>query len=325
MKVFITRKIPQKGIESLRAAGFDITYRTDPGNISQTDLIQKCQQVDCLLAAGHNLLDKNFFEACPHLKAIALMSAGYDSVDLDEATKHGIPVSNITDVLSNATADIAFLLLLSVSRKAFYMHKKILNDEWKDFELTENLGIELNGKTLGIFGLGRIGLELAKKAKYAYNMDIIYYNRHPNEIAKRILDAEYVNYDELLTRSDVLSVHANLSLETKEKFNKEAFKRMKNTAIFINTARGGLHQEQDLYEALTTGEIWGAGLDVTNPEPMSFQNPLLNLPNVAVLPHIGSATEQARDNMALMAANNLIAFSNQVKMPQILNLEVYQK
>ncbi|MNV91319.1 Glyoxylate/hydroxypyruvate reductase B [compost metagenome] len=128
----------------------------------------------------------------------------------------------------------------------------------------------------------------------------------------------------MLTQSDVLSVHANLSAETKEKFNKDAFKRMKNTAIFINTARGGLHHEQDLYTALKNAEIWGAGLDVTNPEPMNADNPLLNLPNVAVLPHIGSATVEARDNMALMAANNLIALKNQIKMPQILNNEIYE-
>ncbi|MEN5234003.1 D-glycerate dehydrogenase [Sphingobacterium faecium] len=324
MKVFICRTIPQKAIDSLQQAGFDITYRTEPGNIDQSDLIEACQKVDYLFAAGHNLLDEKFFNACSHLKGIALMSAGYDSVDLHQATKQGIPVSNTPDVLSNATADIAFLLMLAVSRKAFYMYRKIISDEWKNFELTEHLGIELYGKTLGIFGLGRIGFELARKAKAAYNMNIIYHNRHPNQNATRLLDATYVNYDELLTQSDVLSVHANLSAETKEKFNKDAFKRMKNTAIFINTARGGLHHEQDLYTALKNEEIWGAGLDVTNPEPMNADNPLLNLPNVAVLPHIGSATVEARDNMALMAANNLIALKNQIKMPQILNNEIYE-
>lgn len=155
-------------------------------------------------------------------------------------------------------------------------------------------------------------------------MNIIYHNRHPNQHAHKLLDATYVNYDELLAQSDVLSVHANLSAETKNKFNKDAFKRMKNTSIFINTARGGLHQEQDLYTALTNGELWGAGLDVTNPEPMIANNPLISLPNVAVLPHIGSATIEARDNMALMAANNLIALKNQIKMPQILNNEIYE-
>ncbi|MEN5088822.1 D-glycerate dehydrogenase [Sphingobacterium faecium] len=324
MKVFISRTIPQKAIDSLKQAGFEIIYRTEPGNIDQSDLIESCQKVDYLFAAGHNLLDAKFFNACGHLRGIALMSAGYDSVDLRQATKNGIPVSNTPDVLSNATADIAFLLMLAVSRKAFYMNRKITSNQWKDFELTEHLGIELNGKTLGIFGLGRIGFELARKAKAAYNMNIIYHNRHPNQHAHKLLDATYVNYDELLTQSDVLSVHANLSDETKNKFNKDAFKRMKNTAIFINTARGGLHQEQDLYNALINGELWGAGLDVTNPEPMIANNPLISLPNVAVLPHIGSATIEARDNMALMAANNLIALKNQIKMPQILNNEIYE-
>ncbi|WP_400261015.1 2-hydroxyacid dehydrogenase [Sphingobacterium sp. SG20118] len=322
MKVFVCRKIPQIAIDSLQAAGFTINYRSEAGNIAQVNLIESCQKVDFLFAAGHNLLNKAFFDACPHLKGIALMSAGYDSVDLHEATRRGIPVSNTPDVLSNATADVAFLLMIAVARKAFYMHKKIINNEWKDFELTDHLGIELDGKTLGIFGLGRIGFELARKAKAAYNMDIIYHNRHPNDAAKSILNAKYVNYEDLLAQSDVLSIHANLSPETKNKFNKNAFNKMKDTAIFINTARGGLHQEQDLYDALTNGHIWGAGLDVTNPEPMSSDNPLLSLPNVAILPHIGSATVEARTSMAMMAAHNLISVANQREMPQLLNKEI---
>ena len=142
--------------------------------------------------------------------------------------------------------------------------------------------------------------------------------------AERLLDAKYVNFDELLTQSDVLSVHSNLSDETRYRFDKSVFQRMKNSAIFINTARGKIHCENDLYDALLKGEIWGAGLDVTDPEPMSPTNPLLTLPSVCVLPHIGSATMETRKQMAILSATNLLAAATGNPMPQIINPEVYK-
>ena len=251
------------------------------------------------------------------------MSVGYDNVDINAANLYKIPVSNTSNVLSKATSDVAFLLMLAVSRNAFNMHKKIEQGSWKSFEPTADLGIELYGKTLGVFGLGRIGIELAKKAKAAYEMKIIYHNRKRNTETEDLLDATYVSFDELLAQSDVISVHANLSDETREIFNKTAFSKMKPSALFINTARGAVHNEKDLIEAIQNKTIWGAGLDVSNPEPMNKTNPLLNLPNVCVLPHIGSATVETRDQMALMAARNIIATLNNQKMPQVINKEVY--
>ncbi|WP_286767442.1 MULTISPECIES: 2-hydroxyacid dehydrogenase [Sphingobacterium] len=324
MKIFITKKIPQKGIDLLKSAGHDLTIHDSADPLSERQLIEASQQADYVLNGGMQKFDANFFQNCPNLKALSLMSVGYDNVDIAAATQHGIPVSNTPGILSGATADVAFLLMLSVSRKAFFNHKRILQGEWKGFDPTANLGIELNNKILGIYGLGRIGFEFARKAKAAYNMDIIYYNRSRNEEAEQILGARYVNFDDLLTRSDVLSIHAALTAETKNRFDKMTFARMKNSAILINTARGGLVNEIDLTEALETGQLWGAGLDVTNPEPMDPKNPLLNMENVCVLPHIGSATEETRDNMAMMAASNLLAAIKGEKMPQIINKEVYQ-
>ncbi|RZK39352.1 MAG: D-glycerate dehydrogenase [Pedobacter sp.] len=323
MKVLVTKRIPQSGIELLKSAGHSITIYNQEKKATQDELIQLCQSQDALLVVGHNQLNSNFFESCSHLKAVALMSAGYDHVDVAAATRYGIPISNITDVLSKATSDVAFLLMLSVSRNAFNRHKAIEKGEWKFFDSTANLGIELYGKTLGILGLGRIGVELAKKAAAAFEMKIIYHNRSRNSSAEDQLNAEYVTFDELLKRSDVLSVHTILSEQTKEIFNRTAFQKMKPTSIFINTARGPIHHEGDLIEALNTKTIWGAGLDVTSPEPMSKDNPLLNLPNVCVLPHIGSATEETRTKMSAMAAQNLICALKGKKMPQILNPEVY--
>lgn len=325
MKVYITRMIPEAGLHVLRQAGVEVVQYTGKTNIEKDDLVQNCQQVDALLSVGPNKLDTGFLQACNHLKGIALMSAGYDQIDLQAATDNHIPVSNTPDVLSNATADVAFLLMLAVSRNAFYMHKTIGKKEWSFFEPTANLGIELYGKTLGILGLGRIGMSLAQKCTAAYNMQLIYHNRNRNTTAERTFGARYVSFEQLLQQSDVLSVHANLTAATKNMFNKTAFDQMKPTAIFINTARGALHNEQDLTEALLSQTIWGAGLDVTNPEPMLPDNPLLQMRNVCVLPHIGSATKETRSKMAVVAANNIVAALQGEPMPQVLNNIVYQK
>ncbi|QBQ40735.1 2-hydroxyacid dehydrogenase [Sphingobacterium psychroaquaticum] len=323
MRVFISRNIPEEGITYLKKEGLEVIVNTENKLLTKAELIAACQNADLLLNVGHADLDADFISACQHLKGIALASVGYDHISLPEATKHGIAVSNTPDVLSGATADTAFLLMLAVSRKAFYRAQQVKDGEWRDFEFMKDLGIELNGKTLGIFGMGRIGIEMAKKAKGAYNMNIIYHNRSRNEAAEKAVSAQYVNFDDLLTQSDVISAHSFLSPETTHIFNADAFKRMKKSAIFINTARGKIHQEAELTRALEDGEIWGAGLDVTDPEPMLPTNPLLKMPNVCVLPHIGSATIETRTQMALLAASNLVAVRNDVAMPQILNPEVY--
>lgn len=322
-KVLITRRISDNALAYLKDSGLYVTVYSEPKNISQDELIKLCEGHSALLSVGPNKIDERFLSACPQLKGIALMSVGYDKVDLNAANKHQMPISNTPDVLSEATADTAFLLMLSVARKAFYMHKTIARGEWKFFDPMENLGQELHGKTLGVLGLGRIGLEMAKKAKAAYKMNIIYYNRNRNEQAEQEVDAKYLSFDELLAQSDVLSVHVNLTQETKGIFDKNAFSKMKPNAIFINTARGAIHNEGDLLAALQNKTIWGAGLDVTNPEPMDRDNPLLDMENVCVLPHIGSATKETREKMAMMAAENIVAALKGERMPQVINPEVY--
>ena len=325
MKVFISRIIPKAGLEILQKAGLEITQYTGNTDIPQQELIDICQKQDMLLSVGNNTIDRHFLQSCKNLKGIALMSAGYDRVDIPTATLLGMPISNTPNVLSRATADVAFLLMLAVSRNAFYMYETIKKKEWGFFEPTANLGVELYNKTLGVFGLGNIGTELAIKCKAAYSMPVIYHNRKPNVKAEKILDTKYVSFNELLVQSDVLSVHANLSDETRGIFNSSSFSKMKKSAIFINTARGGLHNEHDLIAALQNEDIWGAGLDVTNPEPMAPDNPLLTIRNVCVLPHIGSATVETRAKMAIAAANNIIALMEGKPMPQVIDRAVYAK
>ncbi|MGQ7852757.1 2-hydroxyacid dehydrogenase [Pedobacter sp. WC2501] len=315
MKVFISGNIAPVGIKELEENNISITQWKENRQITAEELIEACQGQDGLISVGPNKLNAAFLNACSHLKVIALHSVGYDQVDVAEAKKLNIPIGNTPGVLSAATADTAFLLMLAVSRKAFFSHKKIIQGEWKNYEPSPELGIEVNGKTLGVFGLGKIGLEMAKKCKAAYQMEVIYHNRSRNEEAEREIGAKYVSFEELLAQSDVLSVHTALTPETKDKFTLDVFKQMKPNSIFINTARGGIHNEKDLIKASDEKMIWGAGLDVTNPEPMDKNNPLLAMENVAVLPHIGSATEETRAAMAQIIVKNVLAGLKGEKLP----------
>jgi glyoxylate reductase len=325
MKVFVSRIIPSNAIDAMQHAGIELTVWTEKRDMKENELAEMCKGYDGLLSVGQNIIDKPFLQACSHLKVIAQMAVGFDNIDVAEATRLKIPVGNTPGVLSGATADTAFLLMLAASRKAFYMHQEIINNEWNFYEPTENLGIELHGKTLGIFGLGKIGFEMAKRCRGAYDMNVIYCNRNSNPFAEEKLHAKKVSFEELLSQSDVLSVHTALTAETKGIFNNSAFGKMKKTAIFINTARGAIHNEQDLIQAMQDKTIWGCGLDVTNPEPMQKDNPLLFMPTAAVLPHIGSATEETRNAMAKLAAGNIIAGLKNERLPNPVNPEVYNK
>lgn len=323
MKVFINKRIPEAGIRLLKDANLEI-FIPEHENLSYEEWLNYCKSNDVILSVGGEFkFDKDFFNECPNIKAIALFSVGFDHVDIQKADARKIPVGNTPDVLSRATSDVAFLLMQSVARRASYNFEKVKSGNWGDFDPLHALGQELYGKTLGIFGLGRIGYEMAKKSKAAFGMQIIYHNRHHNEEAEKNLGAKYVSFDELIEQSDVLSIHANFKAEQKELFNASVFDRMKKNAIFINTARGGFHHQKDLYAALSEHKIWGAGLDVTNPEPIFKDDPILELSNVCVLPHIGSATEEARNGMAKVAAENIIAFSKGEKMPACVNPEIY--
>ena len=321
-RVLISRIFPEVGAERLRSAGFTVTAWDQDRPMTQDELIVQAKQHDALFCTLSDKIDKRFLTECQNLDIVSQFAVGYDNIDIAEATRLGIPVGYTPDAMSEATADIAFGLMIATSRKMFYMHKQILEGKWNYFRPHANLGMELTGKTLGIMGLGRIGMEMAKRCKGAYNMDVIYHNRTRNLTAEHALDAKYVEFAELLRQSDVISVHCALTPETREVFNMAAFNQMKPTAIFINTSRGMVHNEHDLIDALNAGTIWGAGLDVTNPEPMQPNNPLLQMENVTVLPHIGSATMEARGKMAEMAAENIIEFYRNNRVPHIVNPEV---
>ena len=324
MKIFVTRIIPSGAVATLQEAGITVDQWQEKRNIGHQELIDICKKYDGLISVGQDLIDRSFLQSCRHLKVIAQMAVGFDNIDVEEATRLGIPIGNTPGVLSKATADTAFLLMMAVSRKAMYMNHKIMRGEWGFYEPTADLGIELHGKTLGIFGLGKIGLEMARLCQGAYGMKIIYCNRNHNPEAENATGARIVNFEELLAFSDVLSVHTALTAQTKGIFNRQAFDQMKKTAIFINTARGSIHNEEDLIEAMRQGSIWGCGLDVTNPEPMQPDNPLLDMPTAVILPHIGSATQQTRAAMAAIAAENILACRKGEPLPYPVNPELYK-
>lgn len=237
MKVFISRRIPESGLQFLRDAGIEIAEWTTKRDLSSEELIAHCRQADALISAGGNRIDRPFLESVTHLRVISLHSVGYDNVDVAAATALKIPIGNTPGVLSDATADIALLLILACSRKAMFMHNLIQQGGWGFFEPMANLGIDVRNKTLGIFGLGKIGYELARRAYAALGMNIIYHNRGHHKEAEKELNARWVSFEDLLENSDVLSVHTALTPETRGRFNKETFARMKKLP-FLSTPPG---------------------------------------------------------------------------------------
>lgn len=325
IKVLVTREFPETGLEILTRNGFNLTCWTKERPMTPEELAENAKSHQALFCTLTERIDEEFIRANPQLDIISQFAVGYDNIDIDAATRAGLPIGFTPDVMSDATADIAFGLMIATARKMFYLHKSILKGEWGYFKPRGHggrLGMELQGKTLGIVGMGRIGMKMAQRCQGAYNMDVVYYSRSRNPEAENRFNARRVEFDELLACSDVVSVHTVLSPETRGIFNADAFKRMKPSAMFINTARGPIHNEPDLMAALESGTIWGAGLDVTDPEPMDKDHPLLSMENVSILPHIGSATREARDNMSRLAAENIVSFYTNGTLPHIVNPDV---
>lgn len=319
MRVFLNKELPEIGMKLLIENKIDF-FLPQQSELSHKEWLAHCQQAEIILNVGKNNFDASFFDTCPNVKAISLFSVGYNHVDINEASKLNVAVGNTPDVLSKATSDTAFLLMLATSRRASSNFESVKSGKWSSsLDPTANLGQELYGKTIGIYGLGRIGYEMARKCKYAYDMNIIYHNRSRNDVVEKELNAQYVDFWKLIAKSDVLSIHANYTDGHQNMFNSSVFEKMKPTSILINTARGGFVSETDLYQAIVTNKIWGAGLDVTNPEPMAVSSPLLDLSTVCILPHIGSATIEARNGMAKLAVENVIAFVQGKKMPNGVN------
>ncbi|HEV3004090.1 MAG TPA: D-glycerate dehydrogenase [Pirellulales bacterium] len=305
-KVFVSRKIPAAGLDKVLAA-CDAEIWPEPLPPPADVLRRKIADCDGLLSLLTDRIDGPLLDAAPRLKVVSNYAVGFNNIDVPVATHRGVCVGNTPGVLTDATADMAFALLIAAARRIVEGQQYTLSGRWKTWEPLGHIGQDLAGRTLGVVGMGRIGTALARRCQRGWEMRVLYHDVRPNADAERELGAKLVTFDTLLAESDFVSVHTDLNDTTRSMFNAAAFARMKPTAVFVNTARGPLVVERDLAEALRTGTIFAAGLDVTDPEPPLADNPMLKLPNLIVAPHIASATVNSRNAMAEIAADNLIA------------------
>jgi len=288
-------------------------------------LREKAAACEGLLTLLTDKIDAALMDACPKLRVVSNYAVGFNNVDVPAATERGIRVGNTPGVLTDATADLAFALLIAAACNVVVGYAHTISGRWKTWEPLGHIGQDLAGGTLGVVGMGRIGFALARRCRGGWGMNVLYNDLHRNEQAERELSARRVDLDVLLAESDFVSLHANLTEGTHGMFDAAHFRRMKRSAVFVNTARGGLVDEKDLYEALKSGVIFAAGLDVTDPEPPRAENPLLTLPNCIVAPHIASATVATRNAMAEIAADNLLAGLEGRKLPHWVNPEAAAK
>jgi len=316
-KVFVTRHLPAEAIQELtQRCDVDIWDEEYPPPYEEIqERVGDKEGILCLLT---DRIDGILMDSAPNLKVISQCAVGYDNIDVPAATERGICIGNTPGVLTDATADFAFTLIMATARRVGEAIQYVQEGKWKTWGLTLLLGQDIYGATLGIVGLGRIGKAVAKRAT-GFNMRILYYDaqRQPQVESEFYLD--FKSLEELLELSDFISLHVNLSKDTYHMIGCKEFDLMKNSACLINTSRGPVVDNEALYDALIDGQIAYAALDVTDPEPLPQDHKLLSLPNIIVAPHIASATVSSRTQMAVMAVRNLIAGVNGKPLPFPVN------
>ncbi|XP_069131203.1 glyoxylate reductase/hydroxypyruvate reductase-like [Argopecten irradians] len=322
-KIFATRGIPSPGMEMLYAE-CDVTVWPHDRIISHEELVENVAGVDGILCHYINTIDARVLDAAgPNLKIVATFAVGYDLIDVEACHKRNVQVGHTPNVLSDSVAELAVALLLATSRRLREGMSAITNGT-ADGKWESGLylcGPETKGSTVGIVGLGRIGLAVAKRLKGFDVARFLYYDVAEVPWASEA-SAEFVSFDKLLTDSDFVVACCSSNPDNWGLFDKAAFKKMKNSAVFVNVTRGVLVNQEDLYEALTTGQIFGAGLDATTPEPISKDHPLVKLDNCVILPHIGSSTTATRNNMAVLTAKNIIAGLKGDPLVQCVKMQV---
>lgn len=302
--IFITRKLPDEVVDPIRKE-FEVNmWPHEETPVDFQTLQSEAEKSDGLLTMLTDKIDKSVIDRGKGLKIIANMAVGYDNIDVTYAQEKGVVVTNTPDVLTETTADLTFALLMATARRIVEAEKFIRENKWGNWAPLLLAGKDIHHKTIGIVGMGRIGQEVAKRAK-GFSMNILYHNRSRKQEVEEELGANYSSFEDLLSESDYVVCLTPLTPETKGMFDAKAFKLMKKDSIFINVSRGATCDEKALFEALTSGEIAGAGLDVFEKEPISAKHPLLTLPNVVALPHIGSSSEETRISMMQLCLDNL--------------------
>ena len=324
-RVFVARKIPDDGIDRIFAACDARVWEDElpPPRAALLDAIRGCDGVLTLLT---DRVDDEFLDAAgPGLKVVSNYAVGFDNIDVPAVTRRGIPAGNTPGVLTDTTADLAFALLMAAARRIPEGDRYVRAGKWKTWGPLLLLGPDVHGATIGIVGFGRIGQAMARRAR-GFGMKILYHDVHR---ADPIIEAEhgatFLPLEELLPRSDFVSLHVNLTPETKGLINAEKLAWMKPTAVLVNTSRGPVVDGDALAAALKKGTIFAAGLDVTDPEPIPMDSPLVGLDNCLIVPHIASASRATRGKMAQMAAANLVAGVRGERLPTPINPEVYDR
>ncbi len=282
----------------------EVTYHKEERPMTRQELMKALADKEGLLCMLFDRIDREVLEAAPRLRVVSNLGVGLDNIDVEAATQRGVVVTNTPGILTEATADLGWALLMATARLIPQAHQYTKEGRFTGLRYHIFLGKDLAGKTLGIYGMGRIGTAVARRAR-GFNMKIIYHNRKPNPEGEKETGARYVSFQELLRESDFLVIVTPLTPETRGRFGLEEFRQMKRDAILINIGRGPIVKEKELVQALKEGLIWGAGLDVYEREPQ-VEEGLLELDRVVLTPHIGSATVETRSAMGLMAAENLV-------------------
>ncbi len=302
-KVVITRKIPENGIELLKGE-FELVVNEESRNLKKEEIIELSKDAFGIISMVSDKIDSEVIENCSNLKIIANYGVGINNVDIEAATSNGIFFTNTPDVLTQATAELGFSLILAVSRHLIQADSFIRSGKFTGFDPVLFLGKELYGKTLGIIGMGRIGSSVARMARFGFNMRVVYFNRGKSD-RERLVDAERVELNQLLKESDVVIVCAPLNEDSKYLLGRDEFSLMKDDAVFVNIGRGEVVDTEALIEKAKSSDRFGVGLDVYENEP-NFDKRLLELKNCVLLPHIGSATYKARMRMAEIVATNVL-------------------
>lgn len=319
-KVFITRRIPDTGLNMIyEECDVDLWDQDLPP--SKAELLTHIAGVDGILSLLSDPIDAEVMQAAgENLRVISNYAVGFDNIDVQTATKRGIAVGNTPDVLTEATADFSFALMMSAGRRVVEAEKYVRAGKWKTWGPSTLLGVDFAGATLGIIGFGRIGKAMARRAT-GFGMRILFYG----PTAQPLPGMTKVDLDTLYRESDFISLHTPLTPETRYMINAEAFSKMKATAVLVNTARGEVIDQDALYDALKNHKIFAAGIDVTYPEPLPMNSPLLTLDNLIICPHIASGSRTTRENMANIAAQNLLAGLKSERLPHSVNPEIYNK
>lgn len=304
MKVFITSIVPNIAIKLLEKNGIEVIQHRSYLPISKKSLINKAKNCDAIFTLLSNKIDKEIIDSLPKLIIISNYAVGYNNIDIEYATEKKIWVTNTPNVLTNATADLAFALLLACARRIVEADEFTRKGKFKIWQSDLMLGKEVSGKTIGIIGCGRIGQAVGRRAK-GFGLKILYYDKTPKNEFEKETGAKFVNLKTLLKKSDFISIHTPLNKNTYHLLDEKEFSLMKDGAILINTARGEVINEKVLVKYLKSGKLFSAGLDVYEFEP-KISKELLKMKNVILLPHIGSATEETRNKMAELAAQNII-------------------